>query len=185
MKRSPKCWRLQRVHIEGTNLDLDKWTKVKQEVLEGAFNSSPGGLVASTKFRVYNQEFKRASSIQAKYTLTDNSKMFLVQKDKWSQVELEVIATKSIYFGNNFLWMLPNMDKVVSLNEAVELSHFMRHLRSLRIDSEFLPNGDWETMGCLYNEEMTWTNPSLQRADMVVENLKKLCSELQIEFKEV
>ena len=77
------------------------------------------------------------------------------------------------------------MNKVMSQKEAIEFSKFVCNLSPLDFDSEFLDQGQWETVGCIYNEEMTWTNPSPQRVDLIVENLKKLCSQLEIEFKEV
>ncbi len=178
--------RLQTVQSAGTHLDLNKWGKVKQEVLEGAFNSSPGGLVAYSRFRVDMQNFKRADSMKVKYTFNKKASMFLVHKDKWSRAELDDIATNSLYFGLNILWTLPNMDKVMSLNEAVDFTKFLCQLDFLTFDSEFLDERKWETIGGnIYDENMTWTNPSLKRADLVVENLKKLCSELEIELEEM
>ncbi len=178
--------RLQRVPpAEGTHLDLKKWEKVKLDFLEGAFQSSPGCLVGHTRFRVEKQDFTRASSMQVKYTFYENTKMFLVHKDKWSRTELDDITTDSFYYQINTLWMLPNMDKVPSLNEAENIYQFLCGLYHLTCDSEHLDKGELETIGCVYDEEMTWTKPSPQRADLVVENLKKLCSELEIELQEV
>jgi len=172
----------------GTDPDIGKWNKVKLHVLEGAFKSSPGALVAYSGFGVRRQNFERDHSMQVKYSFkpdTDKSKMFLVQKDEWSLPELVDIATKSVYFSSNTLWMLPNTHKIMPLYEAEKVGKFLCDLSSLNFDSEFLDEGYWETVGCIYNEEMTWTNPSLYRADMVVDNLKKLCSEHKIEFEEM
>ena len=195
----PKSFRLLRVNspllqafdfefikTDETCLDFEIWDKVKQEVLGGAFNSSPGGLVAYSRLRVDAQNFTRASSMQVKYTFNEKCKMYLVHKDKWSRAELDDIATNSLYFGLNILWTLPNMDKVMSLNEAAEFTNFLCKLDSSTFDSEFLDEGEWETIGGnIWDESMEWMNPSPQRVDLVVENLKKLCSELKIELEEV
>ena len=178
--------RLQRVQTKGTHLDFDKWDTVKQEVLGGGFKSGPGCLVTYTQTGVDITEFIRANSMQVKYTLNDTSEMFLVHKEKWSQAELDDVATRSLYFRLSILWMLPNMDKAMSLNEAIEVSKFLWSLYPLSFDSKFLVEGEWETIGYKCDGKfMTWTNPSQERADLVVENLKKLCSELEIELEEM
>jgi len=160
---------------------------VKLEILEGAFKINPAGcfIAYSTPLRFEKQYFKPPNSIQVKYTLTDKTKMFLVQKKEWSRAELDDLATDSICFALNIRWMLPNMEKVMTLNEAIELGGFLSNLSFLKFDSEYLDKGEWETIGCIRDEEMTWTNPPPQSADLVVENLKKRCSELEIELKEV
>ncbi len=178
--------RLQRVQTKGTHLDFEKWDTVKQEVLGEAFKSGPGCLVTYTQTGVDITEFIRANSMQVKYTLNDTSEMFLVHKEKWSRAELNDVATRSLYFRLNILWMLPNMDKVMTLSEAVELCTFLWTLYPLNFDSEILVKGEWETIGYKCDGKfMTWTNPSSQRADLVVENLRKLCSELEIKLEEM
>jgi len=181
--------RLQRVQPDGTHVDFEKWKRVKLDVLEGAFKSSPGGFVSYSRLGVYMQDFKRDHSMRVQYTFewyNDKSKMFLVHKDKWSRSELDAIATESVCFSSNKLWMLPNSDKIMSTNEANEVGKFLRKLSSLNFDSEFIYKEiKWETIGCTYDKEMTWTHPSLQNADLVVENLKKLCPQLEVELEEM
>ncbi len=181
--------RVKRVQpAEGTHVDYDKWKRVKLYVLGGAFNSSPGSLVSYTRFGVYKQHFKRAGSMKVQYTFNtflDKSRMILVHKDEWTWDELVDIATESVFFSSNMLWMLPNTDKIMSLNEAEKVDEFLCKLDSLNFDSEFLDEGEWETVGCKNSDEMTWTNPSPQRVDLVVDSLKKLCSEHKIEFEEM
>jgi len=162
------------------------WDKVKQEVLGGAFGISPGCLVTYSQRDIDDQDFIRASSMLVQYSLTDKSKMFLVLKDKWSRAELDDIAI-GMQFGMDELWMLPNVDKIMSLNECEEFCNYMRDLNSgVEVDSDLIEKGvQWETISICDDEEIRWTNPSQERADLVVENLKKLCSEREIEFEEI
>ncbi len=187
LKRNPKCLRIQIAQPEGTYLDDDKWDKVKLEILGGAFENNPGCLVTYTEYAAVDEnDFIRVGAILKQYSLTEKSKMLLVVKDKWSRTELDDIANDNIYFSSNMLWMLPNMDKIISLNEAEQVGKFLCNLNSLCFESDFTDKGEWEAIGCKGDDQdMTWTNPSTQRVDLVVENLKKLCSDLKIELEEM
>jgi len=88
----------QRVQPEGTYLDFDKWRKVKQEILGGAFDNSPGCLLAYTRIDIDEQDFLQGNNMQVQYSFTDKFKMFLVLKDKWSRAELNDIAIYSLDF---------------------------------------------------------------------------------------
>ncbi len=200
LERSPKCFRLLRVNsqlrllfnldfiqIDEANPDSNMWDKVKQEVLGGAFENCCGGLVTFSQRNNDKQDFICASSMVAQYSLTDESKMILVLKKKWSRAERDDIAIQK-QFGMNELWMLPNLDKMMSLNEFEEFCNFSRNLNSdLETDSDLplLKRVQWETI-CICNEdEIRWMNPSQKRANLVVGNLKRLCSEREIKFEEM
>ena len=111
--------------------------------------------MAYTRLGVAVQHFKRAGSMKVQYTLDKNAKMFLVHKEEWSWAELLDIATESVYFSSNKFWMLPNRAKILSLNEAIEFSKFLCNTLSPNFDSDYRDTGEWETIGCIRDEEMT------------------------------
>lgn len=169
--------------------DHVKWDKTKQEVLAMVMKSNAGCLV-SDSFTLNDNPFHHHDFL----SLCDFHKIhrhsafkedvYYLFKDHWPMTELDDIATGRP-FALSRLWMLPNFGYKMSRAEAEE---FWKHIDDLTRDHDSLPleNLKIEAIGCIYDgNSILWTHPKAEKVDLFVENLKKLCVDLQIELKEV
>lgn len=118
--------RLENVTRKEAHLASDKWIKVKQEMLGGVIGSSrqnPGCMITDCiYFFADNPELLDSWPITVQKIVVSNTKWdyaFYVIKGKWFRDQLDDVVTQ-YHFGAPLLWILPNMERTLSKNEARE-----------------------------------------------------------------
>ena len=188
LKRNPKYLQLENVTRKEALLASDKWNRVKQEMLGGVFESEKPACMVTDCIYFFTDHPELLDSgpitVHNIHVLNTEWDAFYMIKGKWSRDELDDVVTE-YRFGATLLWMLPNMEKTLSEKEAQEFWAIV-NMSEGNIDQNLLDKSELETIGCFFKgDSILWTNPSPEKVDLVVENLKKLCSELKVELKEI
>jgi len=190
------------LHLEDVTQKVDEespalyqWTQVKQELLAGAFGvQNPGFMVTNGHYFISNIDLLSTGPItihKIDRFYRDWNYGFFVFKEKWSRTELEDIVTDGYYWRGESIWMLPNINKMLSEEEAQELwaiVDVMSLCEPLDCNLLNIKENGLEAIGCFddYGSSILWTNPSTpEKLDLVVNNLKQLCLYLKVELKEI
>lgn len=174
-----------------------QWTKVKKEVLAGAFGvQSPGFMVTNCDFNFIGDcHLLNSGPItihKIDRSLEDDEweeAVFFVFKEKWSRTELNG-TLYGLQYDEDFLWMLPNIDKMPPEEIAREswTSDDLSACEPLDCNLILSKIKGLEAIGGFYNggNSLLWTNPSSpKQIDLVVKNLNQLCLDLKVELREI
>jgi len=165
--------------------DYSKWNIVKQDMLASILENKPGFLVADSSIieakdlNHYYELMNSCCTYKVNHSYLKNDIYFLF-KEKWSLDELYAIAIESSFNQFSEVWMLPNMVKMMPKIVAEKFYSLIYY----NYDPYVFKNG-LETIGCAPDgDSILWANPRPDAVDSVVNNLKKLCLEFQIELIE-
>ena len=185
--------RLESVNQKDDEFSSSKeWIKLKQELLGEVFGvHNPGFMVTDSYYFIGDVDLLSSGPI----TIHKMERgAFAVFKEKWSRTELDEIVAGGFHYCASLLWMLPNIDKMLSEKEMQEfwtiedsIYEFKRACKPLNCNRILNMINNLEAIGCFCEggNWILWTNPSSpEKLDSVVNNLKKLCLELQVELKE-
>lgn len=172
---------LCKVCEQENEINLNKWNRVKHELLNKILEKNAGCLITDSKFTFTHNNIPSSSTIKID---SSTRRTFVLPHEHWSRDELEKVATSG-QFEIGEIWMIPDMTSTsAAMITALEVETFWKFAYDLdSVDSNFDKlNVQFQAIGCLSDGNLiVWTNPSPEKIDSVVENLKKLCLELQVE----
>lgn len=163
-----------------------KWDKIKQELLKGVFEKNSGCLVAGTKDFFEENDISRSadSVLEVDSNQSFSGKTFILHKKQWTPAELENIAT-SYQFELANLWMRPDLDANTAAKDSNNFWNVIDEINSPSNHNFDVPESPIQTIGCLGDGDwIFWTNPTPDKFDMVLENMKMLFLKLDIGMKD-
>lgn len=180
VERAPKCVVISKICAQENKSTFDKWDSVKHELLNWIFENNLGCLVTASVYTFTDNNIHSDSILE----LDSNAgKTYVLPNERWKREELKTVA-RSFQFEVAELWMRPDLGPDAAANmTSIDADNFWQLIDELTSADYHFDDLDTriQAVGCLTDgDRLLWTNPSFQRTKFVLDNLKRLCTKLEI-----